>query len=128
MELAQVVGQPRGLIEVALDDEPAHAGRLRSRVQIQRVDRARGLTITRPEAVGILVRVHVDRALQRRIVRRGIVQRIVRPSASGRTGTLPPGALARFAALRRRPALAHAERQRDAEGECAHDQVSYGTG
>ena len=82
MELAHVVGQPGGLIEVPLDDEPAHAGRLGARVEIERVDRAGGLAVARPEAVGILVRVHVDRALQRRIVRRGIVQRVVRPSAS----------------------------------------------
>ena len=128
MELAHVIRQPRGLIEVALDDEPAHAGRLRPRVEIQRVDRAGRLPVARPEAVRILVRVHVDRTLQRRIVRCGIVQGIVRPSASRRAATLPTGALARFAALLGRATLAQAECQGQADGECAHGEMSHGAG
>ena len=128
MELAHVVGQPRGLIEVTLDDEAAHARRLRARVEIERVDRAGGLPVARTEAVGILVRVHVDGALQRRIVRRGIAQRVVRPSASRRTAGAPaPRAFARFALLRR-AVLAHAECQGQADGERAHGQVSHGAG
>ena len=80
------------------------------------------------EAVGILVRVHVDRALQGRIVGRRIAKRIVRPSPSRRrTGTLSAVGLTRFAPLRR-AVRAHPERERQADRGCVHRQVSYAAG
>src|SRR5262245_32802096 len=63
MELAQVVGITRALIEMLLDDEAAHAGGLGSGIQIDRVVGSRGLTVARPVAVGILMRMQVDAAV-----------------------------------------------------------------
>src|SRR4029078_8823371 len=107
--------QTGALIEVFLDHEAAHACSLGACVEIERVDRPRSLPVSWSEAVGILVRVHVDRALQCRIVRDRIVERIVRSPASLRATSLtsscalPAGA---FTSLLRRTARAHAERQR----------------
>jgi hypothetical protein len=97
---------------------------------IQSVDRAGRLAVARPEAVRILMRVHVDRALQRRIVRRRIAQRIVRASASRCwTGALPAIRLTGFgASLCRRAALAQADRYRQADGTRTHRQLSNGAG
>src|SRR5262245_56990240 len=63
MELSHVVGITRALIEVLLDDEAAHAGGLGPRIQIHRVVGSRGLTVARPVAVGILMRVQIDAAV-----------------------------------------------------------------
>src|SRR4029453_3847676 len=63
MELAHVVGITRALIEMLLDDEAAHAGGLRPRIQIHRVVGSRGLTVARPVAVGILMRMQVYAAV-----------------------------------------------------------------
>jgi hypothetical protein len=61
------------LIQVLLDDEPAHAGRLRTLREVDAVNRSSRLKVVAgPVAVWILVGVKIDCAYERRIVRHGI--------------------------------------------------------
>ena len=122
MELAHVVGEAGALIEVLLDDEAPHARGLRPRIQIQRIVGSRGLTVARPVAVGILMRVHVDAAvLDRGVGDDRIAQLHRRSAAAGFAASLRSGG----AALTDLPSNERASRHHSGDDEQCGELMSW---